>query len=157
VFVLDAFDLALLEQLQRDSSLPLRELADRVHLSTASVQRRIQKLKQNNVITDEVMVIDPEAVGQVITLIVEVHTDRTHHPDLEEMKAHFSVPEVQQCYYVTGDADFVLILTVPSMGVYKTVSDRLFHDNPNVKWFRTIVALDRVKTTQQVPLNGLDF
>ena len=149
---MDAFDYALLEQLQKDSSLPLRELADRVHLSTASVQRRIQKLKQNRVITDEVAIIDPEAVGQVITLIVEVHSDRTHAPDLEEMKANFNVPEVQQCYYVTGDADFVLILTVPSMGVYKTISDRLFHNNPNVKWFRTIVALDRVKASLQVPL-----
>ncbi|CAM3967642.1 Leucine-responsive regulatory protein [compost metagenome] len=149
---LDEFDLALLAALQRDNSQPLRELAEQVHLSTASVQRRIQRLKKTGVIQANAAVIDPDKVGQVITLMVEVHADRTQSADLEVMKRAFSGPEIQQCYYVTGDADFLLVLTVASMTVFQNIAQRLFHDNPNVKWFRTIVVLERVKTTLQVPL-----
>jgi len=149
---LDEFDLALLAALQRDNSQPLRELAEQVHLSSASVQRRIQRLKKAGVIQANAAVINPDKVGQVITLMVEVHADRTQSADLEVMKRAFSGPEIQQCYYVTGDADFLLVLTVASMTVFQGIAQRLFHDNPNVKWFRTIVVLERVKTTLQVPL-----
>ncbi|RWU21512.1 AsnC family transcriptional regulator [Pseudomonas alkylphenolica] len=151
---LDDFDLALLTALQQDNSLPLRELAERVHLSSASVQRRIQRLKSNGFIQANVAVIDPEKVGQVITLMVEVHAERTQSADLELMKQTFSGPEIQQCYYVTGDADFMLVLTVASMSEFQALTQRLFHDNPNVKWFRTIVVLERVKSTLQVPIAG---
>ncbi|MGH8382214.1 Lrp/AsnC family transcriptional regulator [Pseudomonas sp.] len=150
---LDDFDLALLNNLQQDNSLPLRELAEQVHLSTASVQRRIQRLKSAGFIQANAAVVDPEKVGQVITLMVEVHADRTQSADLELMKQAFSGPEIQQCYYVTGDADFMLVLTVASMSAFQALAQRLFHDNPNVKWFRTIVVLERVKSTLHVPIN----
>ncbi|MDD2050072.1 Lrp/AsnC family transcriptional regulator [Pseudomonas putida] len=149
---LDDFDLALLNLLQQDNSLPLRELAERVHLSSASVQRRIQRLKTAGFIQANAAVVDPEKVGQVITLMVEVHADRTQSADLELMKQAFSGPEIQQCYYVTGDADFMLVLTVASMSEFQALTQRLFHDNPNVKWFRTIVVLERVKSTLHVPI-----
>lgn len=148
----DAYDLALLDLLQRDNSLPLRELAEQVHLSTASTQRRIQRLRQAGFIQANSAVIDPEKLGQVITLVVEVHADRTQSADLAVLKAAFSGPDIQQCYYVTGDADFLLVLTVSSMTVFQRLAQRLFHDNPNVKWFRTIVVLERVKATLHVPL-----
>ncbi|MBM3104609.1 Lrp/AsnC family transcriptional regulator [Pseudomonas sp. P66] len=150
---LDDFDLALLDALQQDNSLALRQLAEQVHLSTASVQRRIQRLNANGVIQANAAVIDPEKIGQVITLMVEVHAERTQSPDLELMKQTFSGPQIQQCYYVTGDADFMLVLTVASMSEYQALTQRLFHDNPNVKWFRTIVVLERVKSTLQVPID----
>lgn len=149
---LDDFDYALLDALQQDNSLPLRELAEQVHLSTASVQRRIKRLKRDGYIQANSAVIDPEKLGQVITMVVEVHADRTQSADLEVMKRAFSGPQIQQCYYVTGDADFLLVLTVANMSEFQALAQRLFHDNPNVKWFRTIVVLDRVKTTLHVPI-----
>lgn len=77
--------------------------------------------------------------------------ERTSIEALEAMKAHFAVPEVQQCYYVTGEVDFVLVLTVASMNEYQTLARRLFAENSNVTWFKTIVALDRVKVGLNVP------
>ena len=150
----DEFDLALLAALQQDNQVPLRTLAEQVHLSTASVQRRLQRLRQAGFIQADASVIDPEKLGQVITLIVEVHADRTQSADLDRMKQDFSGPEIQQCYYVTGEADFLLVLTVPSMTVFQALAQRFFHDNPNVKWFRTIVVLERVKATLHVPVPG---
>ncbi|GLO51373.1 AsnC family transcriptional regulator [Pseudomonas putida] len=153
---LDKFDMALMAALQVDSSVPLRELANQVHLSTASVQRRIQRLQKCGVIKGNAAVIDPDKVGKVITLAVEVHAVRTQSIDFELMKKEFSGPEIQQCYYVTGDADFLLILTVSSMTEFRAIAKRLFYENPNVQWYRTIVVMDRVKATLQVPLSDSD-
>ncbi|WP_447927528.1 Lrp/AsnC family transcriptional regulator [Vreelandella sp. EE27] len=147
---LDDYDRSLLKHLQQECQTPLRELAETVHLSTASVQRRIQRLKKEGYIKANVAVLDPDKLGQVITIFVEVRADKTHAADLDALKARFSGPEIQQCYYVTGEADFMLVLLVPSMRRFQQICDALFHENPNVKWFRTLVALDRVKSTLEV-------
>jgi DNA-binding Lrp family transcriptional regulator len=59
---------------------------------------------------------------------------------------------VQQCYYVTGEADFVLVIVIPTMAAYEALTRRLFFGNTNVKRFRTFVAMDRVKVGLSVPL-----
>lgn len=146
----DKYDYALLELLQQNCQTPLRELAEAVHLSTASVQRRIQKLKEHDYIQANVAVLDPNKLDQVITVLVEVQAEKTHIHELQALKASFSGPEVQQCYYVTGEADFMLVLLVPNMQRFQQICDNLFHSNANVKWFRTIVVLDRVKVTLDV-------
>ncbi|TGR95743.1 Lrp/AsnC family transcriptional regulator, partial [Mesorhizobium sp. M2E.F.Ca.ET.209.01.1.1] len=64
------------------------------------------------------------------------------------------VPQVQQCYYVTGEADFILVVTVATMADYETLTRRLFFANNNVKRFRTFVAMDRVKVGLEVPVGG---
>lgn len=60
---------------------------------------------------------------------------------------------MQQCYYVTSEVDFVLVLNVASMQEYQELAARLFAENPNVKWFKTLVALDRVKVGLEVPVS----
>ncbi|MBV4522097.1 Lrp/AsnC family transcriptional regulator [Pseudomonas sp. SWRI74] len=148
---LDKFDRAILELVQRDNTTALRLIAEQVNLSTAAVQRRIKRMEEKGIITGNVAIVDPTAVGRPITIIVEVMTERTSLDELEKMKAHFAVPEVQQCYYVTGEVDFVLVLTVASMQEYQALARRLFAENANVTWFKTIVALDRVKVGLEVP------
>lgn len=152
---LDKFDLALIDILQRDNTIPLRTLAEQVHRSLASVQRRIQRLHKNGVISSNTAVIDPDKVGQVITLLVEVHADTIQVDELNSLKELLSGPEIQQCYYVTGETDFLLILTVASMAEFKEISERLLYNRPGIKWFRTIVVLDRVKSTLRVPVSGI--
>ena len=149
--VLDKFAFLLLKLLQRDCLIPLRELAEAVHLSTASIQRRIQKLRENGYIVRNVAVLDPDKLNQVITVIVEVRLNKTHITDLEAIKESFSRSEIQQCYYVTGEADFMLVLLVPSMKRFQEICDELFHNNSNVEWFKTTVVLDRVKVSLNVP------
>lgn len=144
---LDRFDTALLELLQKNCLTPLRELSEAVNLSPATVQRRIQRLKDNGCILASVAVINPERVNKNITVLVEVQANKTYTDDLETLKKSFSGPEIQQCYYVTGEADFMLVLLVSDMKTFEAICDRLFHDNKNVKWFRTIVVLDTVKAT----------
>ncbi|NJM31454.1 MAG: Lrp/AsnC family transcriptional regulator [Rhizobiales bacterium] len=60
--------------------------------------------------------------------------------------------EVQQCYYVTGEADFVLVVVVESMAAYEDFTRRHFFQHRNVKKFRTFVSMDAVKRGTQIAL-----
>ncbi|MFC5344985.1 Lrp/AsnC family transcriptional regulator [Brevundimonas staleyi] len=144
---LDAFDLAILRLLQTDARTPQRTIAEAVHLSAAAVQRRIAALEASGVISGNTAVIDPEAVGLGITAIVEVHLEDERTESIREAKALFRAePAVQQCYYSTGGISFFLIVVTTDMTAYQALARRLFEDNPRVNRFRTLVALDRVKT-----------
>jgi len=60
--------------------------------------------------------------------------------------------DVQQCYYVTGRADFILVVTSTDMTAYEEFSRRVFNDNPNIRRFHSNVVIDRVKAGLQVPV-----
>jgi Lrp/AsnC family leucine-responsive transcriptional regulator len=152
---MDDFDLAILRELQRDNQTPQRLIAEAVGLSAPAVQRRIQKLAESGAIQANVAVLDPTKVGQPITIVVEVEMESEHSQMLDAAKASFAAaPEVQQCYYVTGEADFILVVIVPSMADYEALTKRLFFANNNVKRFRTSVTMDRVKVGLTVPIAG---
>lgn len=152
---LDSFDLAILEILQQDNTTPQRVIGEKVNLSAAAVHRRVRRLEAEAVITANVACVDPARVGRPITIVVEVGIESERLDLLDATKHSFSkAPEVQQCFYVTGEADFVLIITVASMSEYEALTRRLFFQNHNVKRFRTLVVMDRIKTGLAVPLHG---
>lgn len=154
VVTLDKVDRAILEILQRDNKTSQRKIADLVNLSAPAVQRRIKRLEETGVIQANVAVVDPAKVGQPIILFVQVAMESERTDLYESAKKSFvTAPEVQQCYYVTGDADFMLVVSVRSMSDYEALTRRLFFENNNVKHFRTFVAMDRVKVGLSVPLN----
>jgi Lrp/AsnC family transcriptional regulator, leucine-responsive regulatory protein len=152
---LDAFDLQLLALVQEDARLPQAELGAKVNLSTAAVNRRLKQMNQSGVITQVAAVIDPAAVGYPLTIIAGVETESERVDLLDEMKRAFAAcPEVQQCYYVTGDWDFILIFTVTDMEHYNALTRQLFFKNNNVKRFKTFVSMSRVKVGLTVPLGN---
>lgn len=150
---LDNFDLAILEIIQRDCSVPQREIGAAVNLSAAAVQRRIKRMHELGVIVGNVAVVDPAALGRTITILTEIVVESERIDLIESVRASLiAAPEVQQCYYVTGDADFVVVITVATMGEYEALTRRLFFTNHNVKRFRTLVAMDRAKVGLHVPI-----
>jgi DNA-binding Lrp family transcriptional regulator len=150
---LDRFDLDILAILQRDARTPQRLIAQAVNLSTPAVQRRIRRLEDAGVILRNAAVLDPARVGRPITILVAVEVESEQSAPLDATRLAFAAaPEVQQCYYVTGEADFILILTVPDMAAYQALTRRLFLDNPNIRRFRTFVAMERVKVDLAVPV-----
>ena len=150
---LDRADLAILAILQRDNLTPQREIGAAVHLSAPAVQRRIKRMTEAGVIKANVAVVDPDRIGRPVTIFVEVEAISETADQIEAAKAAFrAAPEVQQCYYVTGDADFVLVVVVASMAEYEALTQRLFFGANNVKRFKTFVAMDRVKVGLAAPL-----
>lgn len=150
---LDPFDLAILAIIQKDTSTPQRVIGEAVSLSAPAVQRRLKRLEETGVIQANVAVLDPVKLGQAVTLLVEVEMESELAGEIDAAKRAFAAtPEVQQCYYVTGEFDFLLVMLVPTMEAYEALTRRLFFGNNNVKRFRTLVAMDRVKVGLSVPL-----
>ncbi len=152
---LDSFDLAILDILQRDNTTPQRAIAQAVHLSAPAVQRRIQRLQQTGVIRANVAVIDPEKVGLPLTIMVEVHLENERPDRTAPLRGRIAAEgAVQQCYSVTGEADYLLVVNVASMADYEALTRRLFEGDDNVRRFRTSVSLGCLKAGLQVPLGG---
>jgi DNA-binding Lrp family transcriptional regulator len=150
---LDQYDLAILKILQRDNATPQRTIAKAINLSAPAVQRRIKRLEESGTILSNVAVLDPTRIGYPITIIVEVELENERTDLYEAAQKQFkAAPEVQQCYDVTGEPDFVLVILVRSMSEYKALTHRLFFSNRNVKNFRTLVVTERAKVGLTVPL-----
>jgi DNA-binding Lrp family transcriptional regulator len=148
---LDAFDKAILRIVQRDNKTPQRTIAEAVNLSAAAVQRRIAALEEAGVITGNVATVDPGALSLAITAIVEVQLCNERSESVDAAKALFrDTPEVQHCYYVTGGTSFVLVIVTQDMRTYEALTRRLFSETALFERFRTLIALDRVKTDTAV-------
>lgn len=143
---LDSFDLAILRLVQRNNQMPLREIGAAVHLSAPSVQRRLRRMEEEGVITANVARISAKAVGVPLTIITLVELDSETPAEIARAQESFrAAPEVQECHYVTGEADFVLVLHVADMSAYQALVRRLFIDNGNVRKFLTMVSMETVK------------
>ncbi len=150
---LDHFDIGILAAVQDNNLQPLREIARAVNLSAPAVARRLQRLRAEGVINQDVSILDAAAIGRPLTLIVEVGVDSERVERLDEVRKRFiECPQIQQCYYVTGEVDFVLIITVTDMEEYDQLTRRLFFAGGNVRHFKTLVAMQRVKVTASLPL-----
>ncbi|ABQ68230.1 transcriptional regulator, AsnC family [Rhizorhabdus wittichii RW1] len=151
---LDSFDRKILRILQRDNMTSQREIAYQVNLSAAAVHRRIHRLHADGIVTANMAVLSPSKIGRPISVIVELEVESERPEELDQVKRSLAAaPEVQQCYYVTGEVDFIVIVSVADMSEYEEITKRLFFANPNIKKFRTYVAMDRVKTSFEMPVD----
>lgn len=150
---LDRFDLGILRILQMNNMTSQRDLGNEIGLSAAAVNRRIRRMEEIGVIQHNVAVVNREHMGNPVTLLVEVMLDSEKLSQVEDAKKKFrACPEIQQCYYVTGGADFILIIVVSSMADYERLTQAVFFSNDNIKSFKTFVAMDIVKIGLDIPL-----
>ena len=151
---LDRYDRILLAAIQNDATVSQSELGVQANLSTAAVNRRLKLLAQHGVIEGYQARVNPEAVGYDLTIVVEVKMESERADLLDDMRQRFDAcPQIQQCYYVAGECDFVLIVVVRDMAQYVALTRRLFLGNNNVRSFKTLVAMDRIKTGVKIPID----
>ncbi|HTN97576.1 MAG TPA: Lrp/AsnC family transcriptional regulator [Nordella sp.] len=150
---LDDLDRRILDKLQKDNRLSTGELAEQVNSSAPTCLRRVKRLRDEGVIIGDVCVVDPSAIGRRMTMIVEVTLER-ERPEIVELfkQAVQSCEQISLCYYVTGDVDFVLIVHVADMEEYEGIIDRIFHQNRNIKWFKTLISIRRIKHSSHLPV-----
>ncbi|QOF75084.1 Lrp/AsnC family transcriptional regulator (plasmid) [Aminobacter sp. SR38] len=154
---LNSSDYAILEMLQSNARVRMEDIASKTSLSVATVQRRIKALKSEGVIASETAVLQPELVGFGMTFLVMVELERERLSELELFRERVCAePQIQQCYYVTGEFDFVMIALSQDVERFKRLTHRLFFDNPNVKRFRTSLVMDRTKVSLSVPLEAMN-
>ena len=150
---IDISDKVLLRVLQQDANTSLDALSEACALSVPTVQRRLKRLRKTGVIEREVAVVDPQKVGQMMSFVVMVEMERERIDHLDAFrKAARAEQQVQQCYYVTGEADFCIICTAKDMADFEALTQRLFFDNSNIRRFRTSVVMDRTKVGLSISL-----
>jgi Lrp/AsnC family leucine-responsive transcriptional regulator len=150
---LDQTDRRILDVLQKHNQIGMDRLGAMVGLSTSAAQRRVKRLRATGIIAADVSVVDPGALGRQMTFIVAVTLERESATVFATFKRRMrKAPEVQQCYYVTGEGDFVLIVTASDMAEYEAITSRLFLGDVNVKRYRTSVVMSRVKVSLALPV-----
>jgi len=150
---LDATDLRLLDQLQRDASLSNQDLAAAVHTSPATCLRRVKRLVDAGVIERRVAILSPQQLGAGLTVIAEVTLDRqgAEHLAAFEQRA-IAEPAVQQCHRVSPGPDFILTLQVADMPAWSALVDRLFTQDANVRNVKSFFSVRRAKFETKLPL-----
>ena len=150
---LSTTDRRILALLQQDARVRLETLAVETDTSVATVQRRIRELRRRGVIAGEVAIVSPQASGHAMTFLIMVELERESIHQLDDFRRKMkSDPQIQQCYYITGEADFALLALAKDMQDFQELTQRLFFDDPNIKRFRTSVVMDRTKVSMEVPL-----
>jgi Lrp/AsnC family leucine-responsive transcriptional regulator len=150
---LDVLDLKILDIVQKNNRMPTEKIAKKVSLSPSAVQRRLEQLRLAGVIQQDVAVISPETVGCKLMAIVAVTLEQ-ERPDIVDRfrRTMIDAPEVLQCYNVTGEADFMIVMAVKDMEEFEIFSLHYFSENPHVRRFQTNVVVRTVKYGLAVPL-----
>jgi Lrp/AsnC family leucine-responsive transcriptional regulator len=154
---IDRLDARILGAVQENNRISAETLGEKVGLSPTACQRRLKRLRDDGVIEADISVINPKAVGRPITMLVLVSLERERADIIDHFKkAIAQTAEVMNGYYVTGDADFVLIVTCKSMEDYEQFTRRFFYENADIKGFKTMVVMDRIKSGMAIPIEATD-
>ncbi|WP_260854740.1 Lrp/AsnC family transcriptional regulator [Mesorhizobium amorphae] len=150
---LDDLDRRILNALQEDNRLSFAELAQRVASSAASCMRRVRRLREDGIIEADIALINPQAAGRSLTAVVNIELESERLDLIDAFKREMrSAPEVTQCYMVTGDADFVVVVMVEDVAAFEAFTRERLYANPNIRKFRSMIMLDRVKFEPRVRL-----
>lgn len=150
---LDPFDRKILDFVQRDCQVNAEVIAEAVGLSASAVQRRLRRLRADRVITAEVAIVDPHALGPCMQFIAGVEL-KDNYEALPRIRAWVQKErEVQQLFYVTGAVDLVMVILSRSVKEYDALSARLMAEVPQVTRMTTNVVIDAMKSDRFVPVN----
>ncbi|WP_421779656.1 Lrp/AsnC family transcriptional regulator [Kiloniella litopenaei] len=150
---MDSFDYKILFLVQKDSRMTAEKISSEIGLSPAAVQKRLRRLKDSGVIRAEVALLDPKKMGHPMTVITEVSLERENLNVLDGFKKRMrQAEEVQQCYYTTGEADFIIVLLVRDIQHYEKFTREYFFGNAEVSKFKTNIVMDSVKVGMSIPI-----
>ncbi|WP_298835916.1 Lrp/AsnC family transcriptional regulator [uncultured Roseobacter sp.] len=149
---LDDSDRRILTELQRDASLSLEALGERVSMSRNACWRRIRALEEAGVITGRVTLLDPAQIGQGLMVFIQIRTSE-HAPEwLDRFRtATRAMPEILGVYRMSGDLDYLIRARVADMAGYDALYQRLIRKVPLADVSASFV-MEQIKDTHQLPL-----
>lgn len=150
---MDRIDTKILNLLQKDNRISNQDLAERVGLSPPACLKRVRKLREQGIIMADVAILSPDKVGHRINVIVEIEIERDQLDIYDRFSRQMNAaPEVSQCYQVTGEIDFVLVVLVPDIQAYEAFARRELASNPNLRKFKSLISLRRDKFKTAIEL-----
>lgn len=153
---LDRIDRAILRELQEHGRLPIVELANRINLTKTPCAQRVKRLEQAGIIRGYRADLDPKQLDAGHVLIVMVTLDKTSNDALDRFNdAVRLIPEVQCCYMMAGNFDYLLKVRTHDIEHYRAVLGHQIGKLPNVNQTHSFVAMELVKDEVTVPVPAL--
>jgi len=150
---LDAIDRRILGRLQENARIPNVDLARAVGLSPSPCSRRVREMEEAGVIRRYATLIDPAAVALPVSVFINVTLEKQVEQDLEVFESAVAqLPEVMECYLMTGDADYLLRVVVSDLEAYKRFLMDHLTRIPGVTSIRSSFALKQVAYRTALPL-----
>jgi len=153
VMRLDRIDLTILDHLQRDGRATAAALADAAGLSASPANRRQRMLEEAGVIRGYVALLDPDRVGLPVSVFVSVKLQAQTDDHLAAFEqAIADLPEVMECYVMSGASDYLLRVVAPDLGAYEEFLRTRLTRIPGVRGVESAFALKRVVYRTNLPL-----
>lgn len=150
---LDAIDIRILGELQRDGSLTNVELASRINLSPSPCLARVKRLEKIGVISRRVTLLDARRLGLKVVVFISVSLDKQRRETLDTFERKIAaLPQVMECYLMSGDADYLLRVVVPDVEALERLIIDQITRIPGVASIRSSFALKQVLYSTALPL-----
>lgn len=150
---LDNYDWRLLKALQGNARLTNVALSEQVNLSPSQCSRRLQRLEQNNLIEAYFTQLNASELGYQVTAFLNIKLDKSiKNSDQEFKKAIEAIPQILECYSVSGEADYWLRVISENLPALSTFLNDSLASLPSVRDLTSTVALNRVKYAPSIPL-----
>jgi len=150
---LNKLDRSILQEMQKDGKISNVELAERVHLSPSACLRRVKLLEQEGIIQSYTMLVNQEALGLTGNVFVEITLSSQKQEMLDEFEEKIrKVPEVMECYLITGDYDYLLRVVVADTADFERIHHQHLSHLPGVTRIKTLFTLRTVTKRTDLPL-----
>jgi Lrp/AsnC family leucine-responsive transcriptional regulator len=149
--ILDKVDRKLLNLLQKDNQTSTSVLAEKVHVSQPTCLRRLRDLHRNGIIQANVAMVDPFALGYGMMAFLEISLTNQSDEHMQEFESRMNKEaEVLQCYFVSGDYDYFLVVHVVDMDAYYQFVRRVISGSGNVRHFQSRFPMKRAKFSTRI-------
>lgn len=150
---LDKQDRVILSALQRDGRMPNATLAQAVNLSESACLRRVRALEESGLIEGYAAQLNQQLAGYPVNVFVSITLDRQAQTDLQSFDAAIrAIPEVMECYLMTGDHDYLLRVVVADMSDFERIHSRQLTRLPGVARVHSSFALRTVQKARELPV-----
>lgn len=150
---LDAIDKRLLESLQYDSRINIKEVAARLNLTKTPIYERIKRYDKEGIIEKYVAVINRKLVSNAMVVFCSVSLESQKLEEIQKFsEAIKQIPEVMECYLMGGANDFLLKVVVSDLDAYHQFSSGKLAALPNVAQIRSTFVLNEIKQSTVFPL-----
>jgi DNA-binding Lrp family transcriptional regulator len=154
--ILDRYDTAILAALQRDGRISNVQLAGLVSLSESACLRRVRALEQSGLIERYVALLNQKQAGLSGTVFVQIALRREEQSELAAFEAAVrNIPEVMECYLMTGEFDYLLRVVISDMADFERLHNESLTRLPGVARVNSSVAIRTVRKTTELPVGNL--
>ena len=147
-------DRHILQILQKDGRITYAELARQVGLTTTPCIERVKRLERDGYIKGYTTLVNADALDAGLIVFVQIRLNRTSKDSFEQfMNAVTRLPEVQECYLVSGNFDYLIKARVADMSAYREFLGETLLTLPSVRESTSIVVMESVKETLTIPVS----